>query len=170
MSARRLLLPVVVAVAILAVLLLAREPEADLEPPPRGADEVVLDPEGVLDETVAAAFAELAEHGWDAVALAYETPQAGEGEAQRGGRLLREAWQADIVVVAVARPGDFASEDEDRRRAVGIAAESARTVPPALREAVADEAMAEPAGRNAWSEAFVAAADYLRAELESGGP
>ena len=170
MTARRLLLPIVVAVAALAVLLLAREPEADLDPPPRGADDVVLDPAGVLDETVAEALADLAEHGWDAVALAYETPQAGEGEAQRGGQLLQEVWQADLVVVAVARPGEFRSDDADRRRAVGIAAESARTVPPALREVVAEEAMAEPAGRNAWSEAFVAAAERLRAELEPGGP
>ena len=170
MTPRRLLLPVVVAAAVLAVLLLAREPDADLDPPPRGPDDVVLDEAGVLDETVAAAFAELAGHGWDAVALAYESPQAGEGEAQRGGRLLREAWEADVVVVAVARPGEFTGAQGDRRRAVGIDAKSARVVPPALREAVAEEAMAEPAGRDAWSEAFVAAAERLRAELEPGGP
>ncbi|MFO8075420.1 MAG: hypothetical protein ACQETV_06510 [Actinomycetota bacterium] len=170
MTPRRLLLPVVVAAAVLAVLLLGREPEADLDPPPRGPDDVVLDPAGILDERVATAFSELAAHGWDAVALAYESPQAGEGEAQRGGRLLREAWQADLVVVAVARPGEFTSGRGDRRRAVGVAAESARSVPPALREDVAEEAMADPAGRDAWSEAFVAAAERLAAELEPGGP
>lgn len=158
--------------ATLAVLAAAcGEPEPDIDLPAREDGQLVADLAGVLDEDdVAAAFAELAAQGWDAAALTFETPQANMGEAQRAGRELVDAWGVDVVVVAVARPGDFESDEPDRRRAVGVEAPSARAVPGSLREDVANEAMGPHAEENAWSEAFVDAAEWLADGLGPGGP
>lgn len=162
----------------LAALLLAvvgvagcGEPDPDLDVPDRADGQVVADLAGVVDEAeVGEAFGALADDGWDAVALVFETPQANQGEAQRAGRELLEAWEVDLVVVAVARPGDFDSDAPDRRRAVGVEAPTARAVPGALREDVANDAMRPHAEDNAWTAAFLAAAEALSDGLEPGGP
>lgn len=166
---RRALVPVTVVVAVVAVLLLARDPAPDLTPPPRPDGVHVLDPAGVLGDPATGALARdldtLAASGWDVVAVAYTSPQASEGEAQRGGRAVLEAWGADVVLVAVAVPGGFADTAEDRRRYFGIEAGSVRAVPARLREDITEEVVAPLAAENDWSAALQAAAAELAAAL-----
>ncbi|QBI21619.1 hypothetical protein ER308_19985 [Egibacter rhizosphaerae] len=167
----RWLLVVAVVVAFVAVLFSGNEPDPDLAVSEREGDARVVDPAGVLDgDAVGEAFARLDEAGWDGVALAFESEQANQGEAQRSGRLLLEEWDVDLVVVAVARPGDFEVGPNGGRRAVGVEARNAREVPGELRERISDEVMAPHAEENAWTAAFVEAAEALEAELEPGGP
>lgn len=163
-------LPAAVAVAVVVVVLVARDPDPDLEVPPREPGQVSADLAGVLDGDVDDALIALADVGWDAVALTFETTQANQGEAQRGGRALLEAWDADIALVAVAQPGDFTSESEDRRRFFGVEAPSAFDVPGDLREAVTDQIVPSYAADNDWSGAFTAGARHLAEELEPQAP
>jgi hypothetical protein len=142
-------------------------PEVALAVPERQDGQVMLDEAGVLDAAVADRLAAVAaDTGVDVVALAFEDPQASLGQADRGGRLLLDAWGADVVVVAVARPGDFASSDEQaRRRYFGVFATDRFAVPRGLRERIVEEAVPPLAARNDWPGAFTAAADILADEL-----
>ena len=163
-------LPVGVAAVALVVVLIARDPEPDLEVPPRDAGQVSADLAGILDGEVDDALQALADDGWDAVALTFETPAANQGEAQRGGRALLEDWDADIVLVAVAEPGDFDSDAEGRRRFFGVEAPSAFDVPGDLREDVTDRVIPPYAADNDWTGAFRAGAEHLAEELEPRDP
>ena len=165
-----LAVPVAVVAVALGVALLARDPEPDLEVPPREPGQVSADLAGVLDDRVDDALATLADDGWDAVALTFESPAANQGEAQRGGRALLEAWDADVVLVAVAVPGDFTSDAQGRRRFFGVEAPSAFAVPGDVREEITDVVVPPYAAENDWAGAFAAGARHLADELEAGGP
>jgi hypothetical protein len=152
--------------ALLALLLVAcGEEDPDIAVPPRDDGQVLLDEAGILGERVAEALRDI--EGWDVVAVAYETPQANAGEAHRAGQVVVDAWDADIVLVAVARPGDFASEDvQARRRFFGATPANVRVVPAGLREELADEVVPPLAAGNEWEAAFEAAAARLAEELQ----
>ena len=154
--------------ALLAVLLVAcGEPDVDLSPPPRAAGAQLHDEVGVVDPAVAERLAAVSEaSGLDVVGLVYEDERATLGQADRAGRLLLEAWDADIVLVAVAFPGDFANPDPDaRQRFFGVASTDRFTVTRDLRERIVDEAVPPPAAANDWTAAFEAAVDELAADL-----
>lgn len=151
-----------VAVLLAAALLAGCEPAVDLEIPAREPGQVVLDEAGILDGEVERRLRALDR---DVVALTYESEQAGRGEANRAGRLLLEEWDADIVLVAVARPGDFASAAEDRERFFGLEAADSYDVPRGLREQIVESLVPPVAGDNDWAAAFTIAADELGARL-----
>jgi hypothetical protein len=162
--------PIVVALGILP-LTACGEPEVELAPPARAAGAHVLDEAGVVDASVDERLAELAaERGYDVVALAYEDDRASLGQADRAGRLVLEEWDADIVLVAVAHPGDFDNPDPDaRRRYFGVTATDRFTVTRGLRERIVEEAVPGPAADNDWSAAFHAAVDELATDLPDAG-
>lgn len=145
-----------------ALLLVACEPAVDLEIPERAAGQVLLDQAGILDPRVEERLRAAGEGGRDVVALTYETEQATRGEATRAGRALLEAWDADIALVAVARPGDFASTDPDRReRVFGLEAADTYAVPRDLREQIVETLAPPIAGDNDWPGVFLLAVDEL---------
>jgi hypothetical protein len=152
---------------LLTALVSCGEPAIDLEIPERADGQSVLDQAGILEGSdVAETLDGLQDAGLDVVALTYETPQATCGEAYRAGGELIEAWDVDVAVVAVARPGEFTSTDDDRRRCIGVRPQDEATVSGSLRERIAEEIVVEPAGRNDWPEAFRAA---IRALAEEAG-
>jgi hypothetical protein len=152
--------------ALLAAAAACGEPEPDLEVPPRQAGQQVVDHAGILagsgvEERLGGLPA-------DVVAVAYESPDASRGHADRAGRLLLDAWEAEVAVVAVARPGDFTSTDEDaRERFFGVVATDVRLVSRAARERIVDEVVPPLAARNDWAGAFHAALDELEADLQA---
>lgn len=154
----RALLLVVLGLALVA----CGEPPVDLTIPPREGDARIADQAGVLDaaaveEALAAAEAD----GRDIVVLTYETPQAGCGEAYRAAREFVAAWEADVALVAVARPGDFTSQEENRQRCIGIQPHDPRGLPAGLREQIAEEIVPPYAGENDWTGAFTAAVEAV---------
>lgn len=158
----------VVAVAVAAIALAGcGEPDVDLDLPVRGPDQHVLDTAGILDGTeVDERLAALAEEGVDVVAVTYETPNASLGESRRAGQLLVEEWGADIALVAVARPDDFTSTDEQTRaRFFGLEPAGTVTVPRGLRERVAEERAPLLAELNDWPGVFAMAIDEIEREL-----
>lgn len=162
----------------LAVVLLAAcgEPAVDLEIPARDASEDVLDTSDLLDDGIAARLEEFeAVTGLDAVALTYESEQASRGEASRAGRLLVERWGADLALVAVARPGDFAStvvdrdNPEDRARYFGVEPADPFAVPGDLRERVVEEIVPPIAADNRWDDVFATAVEELQLGIAAEG-
>lgn len=154
----RALLLMVLGLALLA----CGEPPVDVTIPPRQDDARIADQAGVLDaaavnEALAAADAD----GRDIVVLTYETPQAGCGEAYRAAQEFVARWDADVALVAVARPGDFASQEENRQRCVGIQPRDPRGLPAGLREQIAEEIVPPHAGENDWTGAFTAAIEAV---------
>lgn len=161
-----------VALVAVAVLLLSGcgEPPVDLDVPNRGPDQAVLDRAGILDtpeiEERLRAFDDR-----DVVALTYETEQASRGEAQRAGQLLVREWDADVVLVAVARPGDFFSmvvdreDPRDRQRFFGIEPADNFEVPGSVREEIVEGTIPPIAAENDWQQVFVTAAEDLRKRL-----
>ena len=143
------------------------EPDVDLEPAERTAGEHLLDEVGVVDDAVDARLADLsAETGFDVIALAYEDERASLGQADRAGRELLEAWDADIVLVAVAFPGHFEEPDPDaRQRFFGVTATDRFAVGRDLRERIVEDAVPGPAADNDWTGAFMAAIAVLDEEL-----
>lgn len=136
------------------------EPQPDLVVPQRAEGQVVLDLANILeDEAVADSLAEI--EGFDAVAVSYETHQANAGEARRAAQRVVREWDADLVVIAVARPGDFPATDDDRERFVGVEPADAFAVPGGLREEIAEEALGEVATSNDWTAVFTTAAELL---------
>lgn len=161
------------AALVAALALLAGacgEPDVDLDPPER-AGAHVHDEVGVLDGSVDKRLAALDEEtGFDVVALAYEDERASLGQADRAGTVMLESWGADVVLVAVAFPGNFENPDpEARRRYFGVTATDRFTVSRRLRERIVEEAVPEPAAANDWTGAFHAAIDELEADLGDGG-
>lgn len=150
------------------------EPAVDLDVPAR--DEArVLDVADLLDGAALTERLEAltARTGLDSVAVAYETDQASAGEARRAGQLVAEEWDADLVLVAVAEPGDFASlatepGPDQRRRFFGVEPADTFAVPGSLREDVAEVLVPPIAARNDWDAAFAAAVDGLSTGLTSG--
>lgn len=155
------------AVALVASVALAAcgEPAIDLALPERAPDQVVLDLAGVLDDEVERRLADFP--GLDVVAVTYETAQASRGEAARAGQAVVAAWDADLVLIAVAEPGDFASQITDRedprrrRRYFGLEPADPRAVPGGLREEIAEGLVPERAAGNDWAGTFLAVLDAL---------
>lgn len=138
------------------------EPPVDVSFPEREAEQHVLDQAGILDaDALEARLAEVAGEGLDIVALTYETQQASCGEAFRAAREFVRTWDADIALVAVARPGDFGSTDEQRQRCLGVQPLDDRAIPGALRERIAEELVPPKASANDWDAAFDVAVDAL---------
>lgn len=150
---------------VLAALLLlgaCGEPEVDFAMPPREPGQHVLDSAGILDaQALESRLAEVAEGGTDIVALTYETQAATCGEAFRAAREFVRTWNADVALVAVARPGDFASDDPQRQRCLGVQPLDDRALPAALRERIAEELIPPEAADNDWGGAFSVAVDAL---------
>jgi hypothetical protein len=138
------------------------EPAVDVDIPQRPDGAHVLDLAGVLDaEALERDLVALAGSGLDVVALTYETEQAGCGEAFRAGSQFVEAWDADVALVAVAKPGDFAATAETRVRCLGVQPRDPQAVPGGVREQIAEELVPPFAERNDWTGAFAIAVDTL---------
>jgi hypothetical protein len=155
----------VAAVLSAAALLAGCEPAVDLSVPPREPGQVALDRAAILDANVEQRLRAFGADGIDVVALTYESEQAGRGEANRAGKLLLREWGADIALVAVARPGDFASGAAQRERFFGLEAADAYDVPRGLREDIVETLVPPVAGENDWSQAFIVALDQLHEGL-----
>ncbi len=154
-------------VAFVLLVAACGEPAVDVALPARGDGQRVADLAGILDagaleEQLAAASDAT---GLDIVALTFETPQASCGEAFRAGGAVVGAWEADIAVVAVARPGDFAAADEPRERCVGLRPADDYALPRALREDIAEVLVPPIAARNDWDGVFDAAVSRLAEDL-----
>lgn len=158
----------VVAAAILLLATIAcGEPPIDVAIPER--DGHVADLAGILDlEALDARLVAIEQAGLDVVALTYTTAQANCGEAFRAGLEMATAWEADVALVAVARPGDFASTEDGRERCLGLRPVDEFAVPGGLREEIAEILVPPIAADNDWDGAFLAAADRL-AEALTGG-
>jgi hypothetical protein len=158
------------AVAVLVLVVTGcGEPGTDLDVPPRAQSQQVLDEVGVLaGSDLDIRLAELAADGHDVVALAFESPEATLGHADRSARRLLEAWEADVVLVAVARPGDFTSDDEQRRRFFGVVPRDRFLVSGDTRERIAEELAPPLAAANDWPQVFTVALDEVEAELRAG--
>lgn len=138
------------------------EPPIDVEIPARVDGASIEDQAGILDvEAVEQTIARAADGGIDVVALTYETEQAGCGEAYRAATEFVAAWEADVALVAVARPGDFASDADGRQRCVGIQPRDQRGLPADLRERIAEEIVPPIAARNDWTGVFNAAIEAV---------
>ena len=155
-----------VTVGLMAVAVACGEPAVDVEFPARDAEQRhVVDQAGILDATaLEEQLAALADDGSDIVALTYETPQASCGEAFRAAREFVDDWDADIAIVAVARPGEFTSTAQDRQRCVGVQPRDDRALPADLRERIAEELVPPFAADNDWDGAFNAAVQALAAQ------
>ncbi len=152
----------VLAAVVLVLLVACGEPPVDVAVPEREQGQHVLDNAGILDEArLEARLADVASGGPDIVALTYETEQASCGEAFRAAREFVRTWNADVAVVAVARPGDFTSDDQGRERCVGVQPLQDRAVPGSLRERIAEELVPPKASANDWDGAFEVAVDAL---------
>jgi uncharacterized membrane protein YgcG len=152
--------------AVLLVLLVALtgcgEPEIVAEIPPRPEGQHVSDQAGILAAgALEARLAQVAEAGPDIVVLTYETEQFSCGEAFRAGKDFVETWAADIAVVAIAKPGDFTSDDDDRQRCLGVQPRDDRSVPGDLRERIAEELVPPQTAENDWDGAVLTAVDAL---------
>lgn len=156
-----------VRVAVLTGLLAAAglacgEPPVDVDIPARGVRTHVADLAGILDvDRLTGSLEPAAADGLDIVVLTFETPQASCGEAFRAGAEFVDAWDGDVAVVAVARPGDFASEGDDRQRCLGVHPRDERDVPGAVRERIAEELVPPLAAKNQWTAAVQAAIHEL---------
>lgn len=146
----------------LALLAACGEPAVDVEIPSRSAGQHVVDEAGILDApALEQRLAAEADRGTDIVALTYETREASCGEAFRAARQFVAEWEADVAIVAVARPGDFEATTATRQRCVGVQPLDDRAVPGALREKIAEELVPPEAADNDWDGAFTVAIDAL---------
>lgn len=152
---------------LLLVAAACGEPAVDLDVPERADGQTVLDLAGILDQDALAPLLAGVAPGSDVVAVTYETGQASAGEASRAGREVLDAWDADVVLVAVAQPGDFASTADDptqegsRQRFFGIEPADRYAVPGGLREEVVEGAVPPVAATNDWQGVFATAAREL---------
>ncbi len=153
---------------LVLVLLLAGcgEPPVAYDPPPRAADQQLLDTVGLLDAATEDRLREVSEAtGFDVVGLAFDDERASLGQADRGGKLLLDDWDADVVLVAVAQPGDFVSEEAERSRYFGVFATDRFAVSREVRERIIFDRVQLLAADNEWVAAFAAAIDELETEL-----
>ena len=159
----RLCSALLVGLAFVAVA--CGEPAVDVDVPARGPQQHVEDQAGILDAAALEdRLATLAQDGPDVVALTYETPQASCGEAFRAARQFVADWDADIAIVAVARPGEFTATAQDRQRCVGVQPRADRALGADLRERIAEELVPPFAADNDWDGAFAAAVEALAAQ------
>lgn len=152
------------AVAVMALMTACGEPAVPLEVPQRDFDQVVLDTARILDEEdreLQVALGELRHQGWDPVLVTFQAEGANMGMADRAGRKVIDAWGADLAIVAVAEPGDFDSEAEDRERFFGLFARNVRDIPRGLRERIVEELIPPVARGNDWMEVFKVAVTEL---------
>lgn len=155
---RSLLLVVAATLALTA----CGEPEVDVVLPEREDGQHVADLAEILDDEVAATVALVEEmEDLDIAVLTYETPQASCGEAFRAGNELVDAWDADVAVVLVARPGDFTSTDDNRERCLGVQPRDDDLVDGDLREQIAEEIVPPLAAGNDWDGAVLAAVSAM---------
>lgn len=159
---------VLLVAALAGALAGCGEPAIDVDLPPR--DGHVADLAGILDaEALDARLRAIQADGLDIVALTYTTQQANCGEAFRAGQAFATLWEADIALVAVARPGDFEATHGDRERCLGLRPVDAFAVPGGLREEIAEGLVPPIAAANDWDGAFMVAADRLAQELTDAG-
>lgn len=152
---------------VLMMLTACSEPAVDVAIPGRQGH--VADLAGILDsQALEAQLTQIAEQGLDIVALTYTTPQANCGEAFRAGGKIVAQWQADVALVAVARPGDFASTAADRQRCLGLRPLDDFSVGRGLREEVTEVLVPPLATSNEWDQAFAVAAATLAQALTDG--
>lgn len=155
------------AAVVAAALLVAAcgEPPISVDLPQRDDGQHVADLAGVFDDTQArdlqGRLRAAAADGTDIVALTYEAEGATCGEAYRAATQFVRAWEADIALVAVARPGDFTATAQQRRRCLGVQPRDDRAVPGDLREQIAEEIVPPLTQDNDWNGAFVAAVEAL---------
>lgn len=151
----------------LALLLTAcGEPPVAYEPPTRAPGQHLLDSVGLLDAATEQRLREVSEQtGFDVVGLTFDDERASLGQADRGGKLLLGAWDADVVLVAVAQPGDFISVDDERSRYFGVFSADRFAVSRGLRERIIFDRVQLLAAENQWIPAFTAALDELETEL-----
>lgn len=162
--------PIALLLALVLTLTLAvaacGEPEVPLDVPPRGVDDAVIDHARILDvDELAGALEAFRHQGWDPVLVTFEAEGAGMGMADRAGRKVIEQWGADLAIVAVAEPGHFTREGEDRERFFGLFARDVREVPRDVRERIVEELVPPVAARNDWTEAFLVAVRELTEAL-----
>ena len=140
------------------------EPDLAVELPER--DGHVADLADVLDDApLETRLGELEAQGLDVVVLTYTTEIANCGEAFRAGGELVSDWDADVAIVAVARPGDFTSTAEQRERCLGLRPQDEFAVSGGLREEIAEGIVPPIAAENRWDDAITAAVDRLAEEL-----
>jgi hypothetical protein len=161
-------------VALVLLLCLAStacgEPPVAFDPPPRGPGQQLLDDAQILDAAIEERLREVSTAtGSDVVGLTFTDERTSMGQADRGGKLLLDAWDADVVLVAVAAPGDFTSVEPDRRRFFGVFAADRFSVSRDLRERIIFDRVQLLAAENEWIPAFSAALDELEAELTDAG-
>lgn len=151
------------AALLLAAATACGEPAVDVALPDRADGARLADLAGILDVDVVGPRLEAVSEstGFDVVALTYETGHASCGEAFRAGGELVTAWDADVAVVAVARPGDFTASEGPRERCVGVRPRDEFAVPGALREEIAETLVPPIAATNDWDTVFTAALDRL---------
>lgn len=150
--------------ALAAALLLTAcgEPPLAISLPAR--DGQVADLAGILDlDEVTATLQAHAADGVDIVVLTYTTPDANCGEAFRAGQQLVEAWDADVAMVAVAAPGDFA--DPEGERCAGVQPRDDFAVGRGTREAITEVLWPPLIEANEWTEVVLVGADELHAAL-----
>lgn len=157
------------ATVALVVLTGCGEPPLAVDIPPRATGSHLADLAGVVDAAAVEERLRTLEDGTgvDVVALLYEAAGANCGEAFRAGAALVEAWDADVAVVAVARPGGFTVEDAGRERCIGLRPRTESLVPPGVREEIAEEVLPPLARARRWDEAVLVAAQRA-AEAASG--
>ncbi len=156
----------VLAAGLALAAMACSEPATDVTIPDRSGH--VADLAGILDApALESRLAQIAEDGLDVVALTYETEQANCGEAFRAGLEIVTGWDADVALVAVARPGDFTSTEDLRERCLGLRPLDDFAVGRGLREEIAEVLVPPLAADNRWDEAFMTAADALAADLTS---
>jgi hypothetical protein len=157
-------------VALTLVVLAAGcgEPESDLALPERGQGQQVLDQAEVLEEGSAleSQLDGLRQRGHDVVAVTFESPEASAGHADRSGRMVLEEWGADVVLIAVAVPGDFTStEGETRRRFFGVVPADRFLVSGDTREMIVEDLAPPLAADNDWDAVFDVAVEAISQEL-----
>ena len=146
----------------LIVLAACGEPPIDVAIPAREGTQRVADLAGILDAAaLEKVLAEAAQDGTDIVALTYETEQAGCGEAYRAAQEFVARWAANVALVAVAQPGDFASTEETRERCFGLQPGPGGDLPGDLRERIAEQLVPAETADNDWDSAFAVAVDAL---------
>lgn len=150
-------------IALAAFAVACGEPPVDVAIPERAGGATVVDHAGIL--TGSEIEAVLGDMPADVVALTFESGDATLGEAHRAAQALLRAWGADVVLVAAARPGDFGSDSESRRRFFGVFPADRFRVPGGVRERIVEEVVPPLAADNDWPGVFRAAADEVRGSL-----
>lgn len=147
---------------VAALLVACGEPGVDVDFPARAQGQVMLDEAAVLGDAVRARAADMPA---DVVVLTFESPDASLGHADRAGRALLDAWDADVALVAVAAPGDFTSAAEGRQRFFGVVSADVRAVSRGARERIAEDVVPPLAAQNDWKAVFLAALDEVEEDL-----